>query len=120
MVWLWDAPAGVYKDHALSSNIRRQAAADSQFMRFVRPEPGYGRGKGQSITITRYSQLPLATRVNEADRLPTGRPLVDTKSITVGEWGFLIETTKFEEDLSAEDQTNQFQQMLRDQMRLTM
>ncbi|MGI9297764.1 MAG: hypothetical protein ACR2QC_07690, partial [Gammaproteobacteria bacterium] len=41
-------------------------------------------------------------------------------SITVGEWGFLIETTKFEEDLSAEDQTNQFQQMLRDQMRLTM
>lgn len=120
MAWVWDAPTGVYKDHSLSSNIRKQAAADSQFMRFVRPERGFGKGSGQSVTITRVLQLPLATRVSETDRLPSGRPAIETKSVTVGEWGFKLETTKFEENLTHFDLSNPFQMMLRDQMRLTM
>ena len=120
MAWVWDAPSGVYKDHAMSANIRKEAAADSQFMRFARPESGYGKGKGASITITRMLQLPLAGQVSETDRLPTGRPVLNTTSITTGEWGFKIETTEFEKNLTFFDMTNQFQQMLRDQMRLTM
>ena len=120
MAWVFDAPDGVYKNHALSSRIRAEAAADSQFMRFLRPESGYGRRRGESITITRFRQLPLAGRVSEMDRLPTGRPAIDTKSVTVGEWGFTIESTQFEQNLTHFDITNQFQQMLRDQMRLTM
>ena len=80
MSWEFDAPAGVYKDHALSSDIRRAAIADTVFTRFVRPEGSYGKGKGQSITITRIFPLPKATRVAELDRLPSGRPLIDTTS----------------------------------------
>jgi N4-gp56 family major capsid protein len=119
-MWVWDAPSGVFKDHALSSNIRRAAVADAQFMRFARAESGYGKGKGQSITITRVFPLSLASRVTELDRLPSGRPLVDTLQIQVSEWGFKIPMTEFEKNLTHFDLTNQFQQVLRDQMRLTM
>lgn len=120
MAWVWDSPTGTYRDHFLSSKIRKEAAADSQFMKFVRPESGYGKGKGQSVTITRMLQLPLATRVTETDRLPTGRPAIETKSVSVSEWGFKIEMTEFEKNLTEFDMTNPFQAMLRDQMRLTM
>ncbi len=120
MSWTFDAPTGVYKDHALSANIRRAAIADAQFMSFARPESGYGKGKGQSITITRVFPLPKAARVAELDRLPSGRPLVDTKAITVSEWGFKIPMTEFEKNLTFFDITNQFQMCLRDQMKLTL
>ena len=120
MAWLLDAPSGVYKDHALSSKIREAAVADSQFMRFVQAEPGYGKGRGQSVSITRVFPLSLATRVGELDRLPSGRPAIDTIQITASEWGFKIPMTQFEKNLTHFDLTNQFQRVLRDQMRLTM
>ena len=120
MTWAWDAPTGTFKNHALSSNIRREAVADALFMRFVRPESGYGRNRGESITITRVLQLPLAGKVTEQDRLPSGRPVVQTKSVTVSEWGFKTPITEFERNLTHFDIMNQFQAMLRDQMRLTM
>lgn len=119
-MWEWDAPSGVYKDHALSSDIRRAAVADAQFAAFARPESGFGRGKGQSITITKIFPLPLATRVSEIERLPSGRPAIDTLQITVSEWGFKIPMTEFEKNLTYFDLTNPFQAVLRDQMRLTM
>lgn len=120
MSWEWDAPAGVYKNHALSSNVREAAVADAQFMRFVRAESNFGKGRGQAVNITRVFPLPKATRISEIDRLPSGRPLIDTTSIQVSEWGFKIEMTEFEDNLTYFDLTNQMQRVLRDQMRLTM
>lgn len=120
MSWTFDAPAGVYKDHAMSSKLREAAIADAQFMRFARPEPNFGKGKGQSVTITRIFPLALAARVSELDRLPSGRPAIDTLDITVSEWGFKIPMTEFEKNLTSFDLNNQFQRVLRDQMKLTM
>ena len=120
MAWVWDAPTGVYKDHALSSKIRQQAISDVQFMKFVRPETGFGKMKGQSVTITRVMKLPIATPVSEIDRLPSGRPAIQTTSITPQEWGFKIEMTEFEKNLTHFNMMNPFQKSLRDQMSLTM
>lgn len=120
MAWVWSAPEGVYKDHALSSNIRKEAIADVMFMRWLRPEPGYGKGKGQSITITRILKLPLAGRVSELDRLPSGQPAISTKTVSVSEWGFKLEMTEFEKNLTHFDMSNQYQRLLRDQMSMTM
>lgn len=120
MSWKFDAPSGTYKNHALSTDIRRQATADSQFMRFLRAEPGYGKKKGESVTITRILSLPLATRVNETDRLPSGRPAIQTKQVAVSQWGFKIPVTELETQLTYYDIMNPFQASLRDQMRLTM
>lgn len=120
MAWEFDAPSGVYKNHALSSEIRREAMYDVQTMRYLRTEPGYGKKRGDTLTITRVMQLPVAGRVSEVDVLPTGRPAINTKSVTVSEWGFKCNTTQFEQNLTSFDMSNQFQQMLRDQMSLTM
>lgn len=120
MTWVLDAPTGVYRDHALSAKIREAAIADAQFMRFTRPEGNFGKNRGQSVTVTRVFPLPKATRVSEIDRLPSGRPAIDTLSIEVSEWGFKIPVTEFERNLTHFDLTNQFQRVLRDQMRLTM
>lgn len=89
-------------------------------MKFVRAEPGYGKQKGESVTITRILQLPLASRVSETDRLPSGRPAIETKQVTVSQWGFKIPMTEFEQNLGKFNIMNPFQSMLRDQITLTM
>jgi len=120
MSWTFDAPSGTYKNHALSSNIRQQAIADAQFMKYFSAESGYGKRKGESVTITRILALPLANRVAETDRLPSGRPAIETKQVAVSQWGFKIPLTEFEMDLTYYDLNPQFQKVLRDQITLTM
>lgn len=120
MSWKFDAPTGTYRNFALSKDIRREAIADAQFMKFLRAEPGYGKNKGESVTITRILKLPLATRVGETDRLPSGRPAIETKTVNVSQWGFKMPVTEFEQNLSHFNIMNPFQQSLRDQMTLTM
>lgn len=120
MSWEFDAPTNTYRNHALSTDIRREAIADTQFMPFMRPEPGFGRKKGESVTITRVMALPLASRVGEVERLPSGRPAIETKTVSVAEWGSKIEMTDYEQQLTHFDMTSIFQQSLRDQIRLTM
>lgn len=120
MSWTFDAPSGVYKDHAMSSKIRDAAIADAQFMKFASPESGFGKGKGQSVTLTRVFPLPKAQRIAELDRLPSGRPVIDTVDLTISEWGYKIPMTEFEKNLSHFDLTNKFQKLLKDQMKLTM
>jgi len=120
MSWQWDAPTGTYKNFALSKNIRREAMEDTVFMRFLRPEPGYGKNRGESITITRIRQLPLAGKVSEVERLPSGRPDIETKSVTPNLWGFKIPVTEVEKRLTHFNIMEPMQAALRDQMALTM
>lgn len=120
MSWTFDAPSGTYKNHALSSKIREEAIEDTRFMKFLTAEPGYGKKKGESVTITRILQLDLANKVSETDRLPSGRPAIETKQVSVAEWGFKIPVTNFEKHLSHFNIMDPFQSMLRNQMNLTM
>lgn len=120
MSWKYDAPTGTYRNFTLSKQLRKQAIAHTQFMRFLRAEPGYGKQKGESVTITRILALPLAARVGETDRLPSGRPAIETKQVSVSQWGFKIPMTEFEKNLGYYNVMNPFQSALRDQMSLTM
>lgn len=120
MSWKYDAPTGTYRNFTLSSELRRESLQDTQFMKFVRAEPGYGKQKGESVTITRILQLPLAARVGETDRLPSGRPAIETKQVSVSQWGFKIPMTEFEQNLGKFNIMNPFQAALRDQISLTM
>ena len=120
MGWEWHAPSGAYRNHFLSGEIRHQAIADAHFMQFAKPEKGYGKKKGDTINITRVLNLPLATRVAETQRLPSGRPSISTTSFTVSEWGFKTEMTAFEKHLTFFNLEDEFQRALRDQITLTM
>ena len=120
MSWTFDAPTGTYKNHALSSKIRNAAVADSQFFRWISPEPGFGKGKGESITVTRTGNLPLADRVGELDLLPTGQVPKSVVSKPVSEWGYAVPMTELEQNLTHFNLRNDNQRALRDQMRLTL
>lgn len=120
MSWAYDMPSGTFKNFTLSDKMREQAAAEAVFPRFMSNEPGFGKKKGESYTVTRILQLGLAQRISETDRLPSGRPAIETKTVGISEWGFKIPTTQFEQNLSKYDIMNPFQSMLKTQIKLTM
>lgn len=120
--WAFDAPTGVYKNHAMSSELRKAAIAETKFMQFVRPEPGYGKNKGESVTITRVSNLSLPTngRIQEQQRIPEDVLTITTVGITVSEWGRSVPYTSLSEDLGSFNMENIVQRALKDQMMLVL
>lgn len=120
--WTFDAPTGVYKNHEMSSNLRMAAIAETKFMQFVRPEPGYGKKKGESITITRVSNIavPTSGKLSENNRIPEDEVVLTTVAITVSEWGRSVPYTSLSEELGKFDVENFIQKKLRDQMALVL
>lgn len=120
--WTFDAPSGVFKNHDLSARLRVAAIAETKFMQFIRPEPGYGKKMGESITITRVSNVaePTNGRLAENSRIPEDELIMTTIAITVSEWGRAIPYTSFAQDLNMFDLENIIQRKLRDQLALTM
>lgn len=120
--WELDAPSGVFKNHALSSSVRIAAIADAKFMQFVDPEPGYGRKKGDTVTITRVRNIAVPTDATfgERDRIPIDTFSLSTKSITVSYFGRGVEYSEKSDLLSHFDVTDKIQRKLKDQMTLAL
>lgn len=120
--WTFDAPTGVYKSHAMSQELRKAAIAQTKFMQFVVPEQGYGKKKGDTITITRLSQLavPSNGRIAEQQKIPEDNMTISTVGITVSEWGRSVPFTSLSDDLSEFNVENMVQTVLIDQMKLVM
>lgn len=118
--WVADAPNGVYKSHEMSSALRKAAIAETKFMQFVKPEPGYGKKSGDSITITRISNLaiPASGRLQETVKIPEDSLTITTVAITVSEWGRAVPYTQFSDDLSMFNMENIVQRALKDQMKV--
>ncbi len=120
--WTFDAPTGTYKNHKLSSSIREAAIAETKLMQFVRPEPGYGKKMGESITLTRVANVtvPTSSALTENVRIPEDELSLSTQQITVAENGRAIPFTSFSTDLAHFDLQNSIQRKLRDQMKLSL
>jgi N4-gp56 family major capsid protein len=120
--WTLDAPSGVFKNHALSSKIREAAVADSVFMPYVDVEPGYGKRKGENVTITRIKNIPEPTtaKFSENDQIPVDQFAVNTTQIGVSYWGRAIRYTEQSDLLSHFDITDKIQRKLKQQMQLVM
>lgn len=120
--WSFDAPSGVYKSHEMSAALRKAAIAETKTMQFVKPEPGYGKKSGDTITISRISNLavPSSGRLAENVKIPEDALTVTTVAITVSEWGRSVPYTGLAEDLSMFDVENVVQRALKDQMKLIM
>lgn len=120
--WAFDAPSGVYKSHEMSSALRKAAIAETKFMQFVKPEPGYGKKSGDTITITRISNLAIPTsgRLQETTKIPEDQLTITTVAITVSEWGRSVPYTQFSDDLSMFNMENIVQRALKDQMKIVL
>ncbi len=121
MSWTYDATTGVYKNRALSSDIRMAAIAETKFMEFVKVEPGApGKGKGESVTIARIANLtvPTSDALTELERIPEDEFSMSTQAITVIERGRAVPYTSLSNDLGALDMENTVQKVLRNQLAL--
>jgi N4-gp56 family major capsid protein len=116
--WTYDAPSGVFKNNALSDELRYQSIVASKFMDYVRTEPGFGRKRGESITITRADILsqPASAQLTETDRIPVDTFALSTTAIYVHEYGRAVTFTHFAQLLSKFDVRDPIQKVLRLQM----
>jgi len=120
--WSTDVPSGISRNHELSDKLRSAALAETKFMQFVSTEPGYGKKKGESITITRVSNMSVPTngRLIEGQKVPEDSVVLSTVAITVSEWGRSVPFTSLAQDLSKFDPENIIQKELMKQMRLVL
>ncbi len=120
--WVHDAPSGVYKNHAMSSKIRMAAIKACKFMPFVKPEEGYGKKKGENVTLTRVSNVtvPSDDKLQELVPIPEDALSLSTQAITVYERGRSIPYSSLSLDLGHFDLENAIQKKLRDQLKLRM
>lgn len=120
--WAADAPSGAYKNHKLSAKIRKAAIAQTKFMQFTKPEPGYGKKNGEQLNITRVSNVdvPSDDTLNENMRIPEDSISLSTQGITVSERGRAIPYTSLSVDLAHFDLGNAIQMKLKDQLKLSM
>lgn len=118
--WTYDAPSGVYKNHAISSDIRFASIAMTKFMQFSRPVDGYGQKQGSNVTITRVSNVavPSDDSLIELERIPEDTLSLSTQAISVVERGRAIPFTSLSKDLAYFDIENAIQRKLRDQLSL--
>jgi N4-gp56 family major capsid protein len=120
--WTSDGPGAPYKNHDLSSKIRMAAIKEAKFMQFVKPEEGYGKKKGESVSITRVSNVtvPSDDTLNEFIPIPEDTISLSIQSITVAERGRSIPYTSLSLDLAHFDLENAIQKKLKDQLKISM
>lgn len=120
--WTFDAPTGVFKNHALSTKIREAVVAESKFMPYVDVEPGYGKKQGETVTISRVRNIaePTVATFSEGQQIPVDSMALSTTSITVGYWGRGIQYTEQADLLSHFDVTDKIQRKLKQQMQLVL
>lgn len=120
--WTYDAPSGVYKNHALSSDLRMASIAQCKFVQFANTEPGYGKKKGESVTVTRISNITVPTSdiLVEEEVIPEDSVSLSTQAINSYERGRAVPYTSLSLDLAHIDLENAIQKKLRDQLALSM
>ena len=120
--WQFDAPNGVFKQHALSAEIYKAAVAEAVFMDHVKPVNGFGRKMGENVTLKRVAAIsePTSADLSEGIRIPEDTLTLSTRAITVGEIGRAVPFSSFAEDLSELDLDGTVQGELRRQMRLVL
>jgi len=106
----------------MSQKLYMAALENSVFMDFMQPVDGYGRKKGDTVTLTRIAAMtePSSPDLTEGERIPEDQYSISTTSITVNEIGRAVPFTSFAEDLTFFDLENGIQRRLRDQMRLSL
>lgn len=92
--WSLNAAGGYLANPRLSRQIRTAATLNMKFRQFVRPEPGYGKGKGDRILIDRITQVQTkGGKLQENVRIPETSVVITQQSVIVYEYGNAIPYT---------------------------
>lgn len=117
MNWTTPAEGGYLANPRLSSKLRFAALPLLRFRQFVRPEPGFGKNRGDRVEIIRVSNVETSGGIlNELQETPVTRMLISKTAIIVNEYGNAIDYTGKLEALAEFDPENLIQEGLRRDM----
>uniref|UniRef100_A0A6M3IFE5 Capsid protein n=1 Tax=viral metagenome TaxID=1070528 RepID=A0A6M3IFE5_9ZZZZ len=116
--WSYDADVGIYKNHAISNDLKMVAVGACKLLPFTSPVSGFGKKKGETINIMHIKELPDAadSTLSEDTRIPVDKLEWGNRALTVTEWGRGAEYTHLNEQLSKFDPGSQIQKALTRQM----
>ena len=114
MNWMYDADVGIYKNHAISNDLKMVAVGACKLLPFTSPVSGFGKHKGETINIMHIKELPDAadSTLTEDTRIPVDKLEWGNRAITVVEWGRGAEYTNLNQQLGKFDAGSQIQKAL--------
>jgi N4-gp56 family major capsid protein len=120
--WDFDAPTGVFKNNQLSSELYETALENSVAMPYVDVEQSFGKNKGDTFNITRFTHIaePTSAALGELQPIPEVSISLSTSAITVGEYGIAVPYTTKLEMLARYNIENAVQRTLMEQKRLVL
>lgn len=121
--WTYDAPTGVYKNHALSDKLMETAVQKMTMVPFTSKVKQFGRRMGETINLQFWKELDVPTNYGELDedtRVPIDKLEMGTRAITIKEWGRGVEYTNLMQELSKFDPKTGAQKKLVIQMQKCM
>lgn len=120
--WTYDQPSNTHKSHAMSKKLYEKAFEETHVVEFVRPVSGFGKKKGETVTLTRLGMVaePDDATLQERTRIPEDTWSMSSITITVKEYGRSVPFTSLAEDLSEFDVENPVQNALMQQQRLVL
>jgi hypothetical protein len=99
--WTIASDGGHFANPRLSSKLRYVNTAKYIFRQFTRPEPGYGKGRGESIDFDKVTMAVTAGgEIGEFQDIPETKFSITKDNLRVTEWGNSIPWTGKLETLS--------------------
>ena len=93
-VWAVSASGGYLANPRLSRTLRVASQPMMKYRQFSRAEPGFGKGKGESIIFDRVSNVGTSGgQLSEQTRIPETNVTISQGTVTVAEWGNSIPFT---------------------------
>jgi len=120
--WDFDAPTGTFKNNQLSAELYETALENSVCMPYVDVETSFGKGKGDTFNLTRFTHItePASAQLAENVPIPEVQFSMSTSAITVSEFGIAVPYTGKLEMLSKYNIENAVQRTLMEQKRLVL
>lgn len=120
--WDFDAPTGTFKNHQLSADVYETALENSVAMRFVEVQSEFGKGKGDTLTFTRFTHIaePASAELSELSPIPEVSFSLATSTFVVREYGVAVPYTGKLEALAKYNIENLIQRTLMEQKRLVL
>lgn len=88
LMWSPDAQGGFLANDQLSRKVRVQSQTMQVFRQFVRKEPGFGKGKGDTIMFDRVSNVSTGGGpIAELEKMPEDDLVISQGELTVTEYG---------------------------------
>lgn len=122
MNWTMDHNTGTLKNHAISRKLYEQAIEEAVFMPYVRPVDGFGKKKGETVTLIRLPDIdePTSGTLVENSKIPEDNMTLSSVAITVAEYGRAVPYSSLQQDLNEFDIINPIQRRLMTQQKLTL